>query len=218
MKKLLAGKVKSNLSLALSLLSSLSLEMTRLFASSLVWLSCLLHPSTAMNQFNARLRHRSISCLTQKRHIKSSKRATLAQRIILTAAASSSAFTHYHYFHRTKTITQENSTRLHSSSSQIKTLLPPPSNQNFHIEEEIVKKSRFIGIAAPCSSWDEAQLHLEQVRKDHPKSRHVCFGFVSGGNSEKSAGTERCSDDGEPTGTAVSLSLLCIESYRRLGC
>jgi len=45
------------------------------------------------------------------------------------------------------------------------------------------------------------------VRKDHPKSRHVCFGFVSssgsgGDDSNEGSGTERCSDDGEPTGTA----------------
>ena len=93
-------------------------------------------------------------------------------------------------------------TRLSMSTSEIKTLIPPQSNQ-FYIQEEEVKKSRFIGIAAPCSSWDEARIHLEQVRKDHPKSRHVCFGFVSGG-CENSVVTERCSDDGEPTGTAVS--------------
>lgn len=52
-------------------------------------------------------------------------------------------------------------------------------------------------------------MYLDLVRKDHPKSRHVCFGFVSGGGSEGGVGTERCSDDGEPTGTAVSCYYSC---------
>jgi putative IMPACT (imprinted ancient) family translation regulator len=36
------------------------------------------------------------------------------------------------------------------------------------------------------------------LRSEHPKARHVCFGFVAGVNPVQ----ERCSDDGEPTGTA----------------
>jgi len=105
-------------------------------------------------------------------------------------------------------------TRLHSSPCEIKTLLPPQEANQFYVEEEIIKKSRFIGIATPCSTWDEAQVYLEQVRKEHPKSRHVCFGFVSGG-SENCVGTERASDDGEPTGTAVSFAWVYS---RRMSC
>ena len=101
-----------------------------------------------------------------------------------------------HQFHQHATRAQSRQL----STSEIKTLLPP--EQQFYTEEEVIKKSRFIGIATPCSSWEEAQSHLEHVRKDHPKSRHVCFGFVSG---MQGVGTERCSDDGEPTGTAVIL-------------
>lgn len=101
---------------------------------------------------------------------------------------------------RTRTGRIHQAQLLSMSMPEIKTLIPPQSSK-FYIEEEEVKKSRFIAIAAPCSSWDEAQIHLEQVRKNHPKSRHVCFGFVSGG-CENSVVTERCSDDGEPTGTA----------------
>ncbi|KAL7516715.1 hypothetical protein ACHAWX_001700 [Stephanocyclus meneghinianus] len=95
-----------------------------------------------------------------------------------------------------------------NDTPQIKTLLPTAAgNGPYYIEEEIIKKSRFIGIATPCATWEEAQLHLDRVRKDHPKSRHVCFGFVSGGGGAAygGVGTERASDDGEPAGTAVRL-------------
>ncbi|KAL7525179.1 hypothetical protein ACHAXR_000892 [Thalassiosira sp. AJA248-18] len=95
--------------------------------------------------------------------------------------------------------------RLHSSSKSTTEPLKTLEGNDIFAAEEVIKKSRFIGYASYCTSWDEAQTILESVRKDHPKSRHVCFGFVSssgsGGNNEGS-GTERCSDDGEPTGTA----------------
>ncbi|KAL7544735.1 hypothetical protein ACHAWF_008096 [Thalassiosira exigua] len=83
------------------------------------------------------------------------------------------------------------------SSDQLKTL----EGSDIYAAEEVIKKSRFIGYASHCTSWEDAQSILESVRKDHPKSRHVCFGFVSSSGAE-GVGTERCSDDGEPTGTA----------------
>jgi uncharacterized YigZ family protein len=64
--------------------------------------------------------------------------------------------------------------------------------------ELIVKKSRFIGLSKHCTSWDAAQAFVNEIRNEHPKARHVCFAFVAGYNPK----TERCSDDGEPTGTA----------------
>lgn len=66
--------------------------------------------------------------------------------------------------------------------------------------EQVIKKSRFIGISTHCESWEDAQTFLASVREQHPKSRHVCFGFVAGHNPVQ----ERSSDDGEPTGTAGS--------------
>ncbi len=91
-------------------------------------------------------------------------------------------------------------TRLQStaSSQPLKTL----EGNDIYAAEEVIKKSRFIGYASHCTSWDDAQTILESIRKDHPKSRHVCFGFVSSSSPGGAAGTERCSDDGEPTGTA----------------
>ncbi|KAL9187524.1 hypothetical protein ACHAXT_001627 [Thalassiosira profunda] len=89
--------------------------------------------------------------------------------------------------------------RLHSTSEPLKTL----EGSDIYAAEEVIKKSRFIGLAAHCTNWDDAQSILESVRKDHPKSRHACFGFVSSaGAGGEGVGTERCSDDGEPTGTA----------------
>jgi len=67
-----------------------------------------------------------------------------------------------------------------------------------HEAEMEVKKSRFIGYARHAETWKEAQDFLDDVRTLHPKSRHIAFGFVAGCNPVQ----ERCSDDGEPTGTA----------------
>lgn len=61
-----------------------------------------------------------------------------------------------------------------------------------------VKKSRFIGYAQHVTTWDEAQQYLSEIKAEHPKARHWCYGFRSGANPVN----ERCSDDGEPTGTA----------------
>lgn len=67
-------------------------------------------------------------------------------------------------------------------------------------DEQVIKKSRFIGIIRRCESWKDAQDFIASVRAEHPKSRHVCFGFLAGTNPVQ----ERSSDDGEPTGTAGS--------------
>jgi len=119
-----------------------------------------------------------------------------------------------------------------STSALLKTLAPiaqQSDSDSFYQIEEIVKKSRFIGIAVPATSWDDAKIILEQVRKDHPKSRHVAFGFVSSStaaapsaddvnnsdsqnNEDTVVGTERASDDGEPTGTAGQPILNAIKS------
>lgn len=66
-------------------------------------------------------------------------------------------------------------------------------------EGEIVeKKSRFIASVAPAGSEQEAVSFIESVRKRHYDARHNCPAFVIGKNREIS----RCSDDGEPGGTA----------------
>jgi len=67
--------------------------------------------------------------------------------------------------------------------------------------EQVIKKSRFIGIATKCDNWKDAQFYLDAIKEEHPKARHVCFGFVAGVDEMPGGVVERCSDDGEPTGT-----------------
>eukprot|EP00977_Amphora_coffeiformis_P026048 scaffold23896_cov170-Amphora_coffeaeformis.AAC.3 len=69
-----------------------------------------------------------------------------------------------------------------------------------------VKKSRFIGYAKHVKTWDDAHVYIEEIKAEHPKARHWCYGFRSGANPVN----ERCSDDGEPTGTAGTPILSAI--------
>lgn len=64
--------------------------------------------------------------------------------------------------------------------------------------EIVEKKSRFIASVSPAGSEQEAAAFIESIRKKHYDARHNCPAFVIGRNRELS----RCSDDGEPGGTA----------------
>lgn len=61
------------------------------------------------------------------------------------------------------------------------------------VEKEI-KKSKFIAIAGPISTEQSAQMFLSQVRD--PRASHNCWAYKIGDQHH------RCSDDGEPSGTA----------------
>ena len=78
--------------------------------------------------------------------------------------------------------------------------MPEPIKMIFQgADAEIVeKKSRFIGQIFPIHSEEEAQRIVNEIRKKHYDARHHCFAYVLGEKNE----IERCSDDGEPTGTA----------------
>ena len=66
-------------------------------------------------------------------------------------------------------------------------------------ESEIVeKKSRFIATVRPVESEEEALKFLEEMKKKYWDARHNCFVYSIGMNREFT----RCSDDGEPSGTA----------------
>lgn len=60
------------------------------------------------------------------------------------------------------------------------------------------KKSRFIAVVYPVASEEEANGYIEAARKKYWDARHNCYAFVIGDNNENT----RCSDDGEPSGTA----------------
>lgn len=60
------------------------------------------------------------------------------------------------------------------------------------------KKSRFIATVCPVNSEEEAVAFIEKTKKKYWDARHNCHAFVIGEHQEIS----RCSDDGEPSGTA----------------
>lgn len=66
------------------------------------------------------------------------------------------------------------------------------------VGEIVEKKSRFIATVAPVESEEEAATFIESVKKKYYDARHNCPAFVIGKNKELT----RCSDDGEPGGTA----------------
>lgn len=66
-------------------------------------------------------------------------------------------------------------------------------------EGEIVeKKSRFIATVRLVESEAEALSFIEEMRKKYWDARHNCYAYTIGDNRELT----RCSDDGEPSGTA----------------
>ncbi len=64
--------------------------------------------------------------------------------------------------------------------------------------EIVEKKSRFIATVRPVHSEEEAAAFVEEMRKKYWDARHNCHAFTIGKNRE----CTRCSDDGEPSGTA----------------
>ena len=64
--------------------------------------------------------------------------------------------------------------------------------------EIVEKKSRFIATLSPAASEEEAVFFIEAVKKKYWDARHNCSAFVIGERAELT----RCSDDGEPAGTA----------------
>ena len=60
------------------------------------------------------------------------------------------------------------------------------------------KKSRFIATVRPVESEEEVTAFLAEMKKKYWDARHNCFAYVIGEKNE----LVRCSDDGEPSGTA----------------
>ena len=66
-------------------------------------------------------------------------------------------------------------------------------------EAEIIeKKSRFIATVKPVNSEEEAIEFIESLKKKYWNATHNCFAYVLGEHFQ----IQRCSDDGEPSGTA----------------
>lgn len=69
------------------------------------------------------------------------------------------------------------------------------------------KRSRFIGQIWPAEGEEEARERIETVKKQHYSARHNCWCYRL-----RAGALERCSDDGEPQGTAGQPML---EVFRR---
>lgn len=64
--------------------------------------------------------------------------------------------------------------------------------------EIVEKKSRFIATLEKIETEEEALAFIARMKKQYWDARHNCYAFVAGKNHE----LQRCSDDGEPNGTA----------------
>lgn len=80
--------------------------------------------------------------------------------------------------------------------------------------EIIEKKSRFIATVRKVETEQEAVSFIEETKKKYWDAKHNCSAFVIG----KGAELTRCSDDGEPSGTAgrPMLEVLLKEEIRNV--
>jgi uncharacterized YigZ family protein len=60
------------------------------------------------------------------------------------------------------------------------------------------KASKFIAVALPVSSEEEAKFNLEELRKAYHDANHHCFAYRLGAENH----AYRINDDGEPSGSA----------------
>ncbi len=82
-------------------------------------------------------------------------------------------------------------------------------------ENEIIeKKSRFIATVIPAEDEDTALDFIEAMKKKYWNASHNCYAYVIGERGE----LQRCSDDGEPGGTAgrPMLDVLLGEEIRNV--
>lgn len=86
--------------------------------------------------------------------------------------------------------------------------------KDFGYDELTIKKSRFIGYAAPCATEEEAQQFIRQIREKHRDAKHHCYAYIIGLNSS----IMRYSDDGEPGGTAGLPMMDLIRKEKAVNC
>ena len=67
-------------------------------------------------------------------------------------------------------------------------------------QELIEKKSKFIADLFPVQNQEEAEMKIREIKKKHYNAKHHCFAYIT--FDEENKKIERCSDDGEPSGTA----------------
>ena len=71
------------------------------------------------------------------------------------------------------------------------------------------KGSKFLAYAYPIDDESAVKIHLEKLKKEHPKARHHCYAF----RLLPDGRLYRANDDGEPSGTAGKPILGQLLSY-----
>lgn len=61
--------------------------------------------------------------------------------------------------------------------------------------EIIINKSRFITLLIKINNLDEIEKNLKEIKKKYKDATHYCYAYIIGNK-------EKCSDNGEPSGTA----------------
>jgi uncharacterized YigZ family protein len=79
------------------------------------------------------------------------------------------------------------------------------------VHEIIIEKSRFICHLFSVDSATSAQKIIDEIKTEHNKASHNCYAYIIGAGSEQ----QKCSDDGEPGGTA-GIPMLNILRYEGL--
>lgn len=77
------------------------------------------------------------------------------------------------------------------------------------VDEYIEKKSRFICYCRPVKTSEEAEAFIAEIRSKHWDARHNVYAYVLSENN-----IMRCSDDGEPQGTA---GVPVLDAIRKAG-
>ena len=69
------------------------------------------------------------------------------------------------------------------------------SIKNQVINEIIINKSRFITVLTNINDINEVKFKIENIKKEYKDATHYCFAYIINNH-------EKCSDNGEPSGTA----------------
>ncbi len=64
--------------------------------------------------------------------------------------------------------------------------------------EMIINKSRFIGVLYELNCEQDIANALTELKREYKKATHICYAYVYSVDKV----LEKCSDDGEPKGTA----------------
>ena len=82
------------------------------------------------------------------------------------------------------------------------------------IDEQIIKKSRFITYIQRATNKAEAVQFIQKIKTEHPDARHHCWAYIAGHPIETTA--IAFSDDGEPHGTAGK-PILNVLQHKQVG-